>query len=216
MEITKKLLNSNNFVGIATEKTAIVLHHTAGGHRPDLQINYWDNDSLGRVAAHYVIGGKSTTNNELLYDGDIFQAVEDKFYCFHLGIKGNNQRFDKCSIGIELCNYGFLVLSQKDNNYYNYVGKVVPKEQVVDLGYSFRGYRYYHKYTDKQIESLCLLIAKLSREHNIKLNKIFFDFNSALLSQSNIRGLYTHTNFIQSGKWDLSPQPNLISALNSL
>jgi N-acetyl-anhydromuramyl-L-alanine amidase AmpD len=214
--INQKILDKNNFVNTVTEKTAIVGHHTAGGSNPINVIDGWNSDSRGRVAAHYVIGGVGIQGS-LIYDGEIFQAVREENNCFHLGVKGNNQAFDLCSIGIELCNYGFL---NKSNNgkYYTYVNSIVPDNQVIDLGYEFRGYRYWHKYTDKQIRSLYLLIKDIQERRGILINKsdINFLFQKSLLKQHKIKGFYMHTNFIESGKWDLSPQPNLIKMLQSL
>lgn len=216
MNITKIFLNEKNFVKEHTVKTAIVLHHTAGGHRPDNVIAGWNSDDRGRIATHYIIGGNSTSTIDRTYDGDIFQAIDEKYYAFALGIVGNGQRFDKCSIQIELCNYGQLRKSL-NGKFYNWVNKEIPLEQVCDLGFEFRGFRYYHKYTDNQINSLRDLIKDISIRNEIDIsNKFSFQYEPSLMPQPKIRGLYTHTNFIRSGKWDLSPQPNLVKMLESL
>lgn len=209
-------LNERNFVKEQTVKTAIVGHHTAGGHNPINQINYWENDKLGRVATTYVIGGISISNpRETIYDGEVFQAIDEKYSAFHLGIVGNGNRFDYQSIGIELCNYGYLVKG-KDNRYYNYVQKVVPDDMIVDLGYYWRGYRYWHKYSDKQIDSFCNLVSDIAIRYQISLLRAMeFDYSPTLLQQKTINGLYSHSNF-RKDKFDLSPQPNLIKRLKSL
>lgn len=214
IQATKMFLNERNFVKEQTVKTAIVLHHTAGGHRPDSQISYWDSDLLGRVGTHYVIGGISSDGKDKTYDGDIFQAIDDKYYAFHLGIKGNLNRFDKQSIAIELCNYGFLVKSQ-NGKFYNYVQKEVHPDQVLDLGYRWKGYQYWHKYTDLQIQSLKELLTTLMKVHEIQKTKVDFDFHAELMNLQKINGIFTHVNF-RKDKFDNCPQPNLIKMLESL
>lgn len=213
---TKMFIGDKQFVKEQSIKTAIVGHHTAGGHNPINQINTWESDKIGRIATAYVIGGISITNpKETMYDGEVFQAFDEKYSAFHLGIIGNGNRFDYQSIGIEICNYGYLVRG-KDNRFYNYVSKPVPEDMVVDLGYYWRGYRYWHKYTEKQINSFCNLISDISIRNQISiLKKMDFEYNPQLLQQNKIVGLYTHVNF-RKDKFDLSPQPNLIKALNSL
>jgi hypothetical protein len=42
---------------------------------------------------------------------------------------------------------------------------------VIDLGKNWRGYRYYQRYTEKQIESVKYLICKLSEEFDIDIKK---------------------------------------------
>jgi len=108
MEIIKKYLDKGQFIAEKTKKTAIILHHTAGSHRPDFTIDGWNTDTLGRIATHYIIGGISTTDKNKDFDGKIYKCFDEEFYAYHLGIKGNNNRFDKCSIGIEICNYGYV------------------------------------------------------------------------------------------------------------
>ena len=213
MEIIKKYLDNGQYIKEKSLKTAILLHHTAGGHRPDFTIDGWNKDTLGRIATHYVIGGISTTDENSDFDGKIYKCFDEEYYSYHLGIKGNNNRFDKCSIGIEICNYGYL--KKVGDNFINYVNKIVPNNQVVDLGYSFKGYRYWHKYSDKQIESLKFLIQDISKRHKIPITEVSFSFLENVLKQNDIKGIFTHVNFRQD-KWDCSPQPNLIKMLKEL
>jgi len=215
MNIIKKLLDSKNFVGENTKKTAIVIHHTAGNYRPDLQINYWNGDKLGRVCTHYVIGGLPTNGKDISFDGQVYQAVEEKYCGFHLGIVGNGNRFDKQSIGIEICNYGGLVLS-KDGKYYNYVHGIVPNDQVVDLGYVWRGYRYWHKYTENQLISLEKLIKDIAIRNEISINSFQgCDYDSDLLKLPKISGLFVHSNF-RKDKFDCPPQGDFVNMLKKL
>lgn len=176
MEIKKYFLPENEYYPIQTKKKTIVLHHTEGGHRPDWVIQGWDKDKtkggkILKVATQYVIGGKSTRDGNRDWDGAIFQAFPDEMWAHHLGTKNtNNAELNMQSIGIEICNYGPLIKSS-NGMYFNYVNGLVPEEDVIDLGKNWRGYRYYHKYTDNQIESTLYLIRKLSDKFNINIKK---------------------------------------------
>lgn len=176
MEITKQHLPENEYYPAEYDKKTIVLHHTAGSHRPDWVISAWDRDQTKggkplRVATQFVIGGKSTRDGNTDWDGKIVEAFPVKSWAHHLGTKNsNNTQLNKMAIGIEICNYGPLTKSA-DGNYFTYVNSRVPEEDVVDLGKNWRGYRYYQKYTDAQIESVKFLIEKYSEEFNIDIKK---------------------------------------------
>ena len=114
MEINKQFLEGDEYYSTESEKNTIVLHHTAGSHRPDWVISSWDRDrSKGgrplRVATQFVIGGKSTRNGDTEWDGVIVQALPVEMWAHHIGTKNsNNVQLNKHSIGIEICNYGPL------------------------------------------------------------------------------------------------------------
>lgn len=217
------LLSDEQYYKEVTFKDTIYIHHTAGGHRPDWTIAGWQNDSLGRVATAFVIGGKSITDGDTSYDGKVYLAFEPKYWGFHLGIKAaNNKQLNSKAIAIEICNYGGLTLGS-DGRYYNYVNKPIPASDVIDLKVPFRGYRYYHKYTDAQIQAVSELIRSLGHEFNINIRlglpslvsagaAAFEINNSALIGAP---GVWTHTN-VRQDKSDCSPQPKLINMLKGL
>lgn len=275
MEIKDIFLDIDEYYQTDFKKSIIYLHHTAGGHRPDWVVNSWNKDSNSngstrRIATSYVVGGKSTRDGDTSWDGVIVRCFPDSKWAWHLGAKGTNGMFDKTSIGIEICNYGYLVRS-KNGLFMNYVNSVVPEEQVIELKQPFRGFKYYHKYTDRQLESVRQLLIELGNKYNIPLNLGLvenlkresliipnnlsvleqqkwlnnhgyvgkngkrlvedglwgsntawavnsvgisaFEFNPATLTGH--PGIWTHAN-IRKDKTDCSPQPNLISMLNSL
>jgi hypothetical protein len=189
MEIKKIYLPDDEYFPEETGKKTIVLHHTAGSHRPDWVISAWDRDKTKggkalRVATHYVVGGKSTRDGNTDWDGVIVEAFDLKHWAHHLGTKNsNNSLLNKQSIGIEICNYGPLTKSQ-DGQFFNYVNSLVPEEDVVDLGKNWRGYRYYHNYTDAQIESTKHIIQKVSEKYSIDvckgINELFEDFDDTV------------------------------------
>lgn len=213
MTIIQHPLPKAQYIQSADPKRAIVIHHTAGGHRPDYTIDGWANDSQ-RVATAFVIGGVSVTNGDATHDGKILQAYDPKYYAFHLGVKGHSE-LEKGTIGIEVCNYGWLRLT--NGVYYNYVNKPVPASQVCDLGVTWRGYRYWHKYSAAQIESLRQLILQLSLQFKIPVRKPWniksFDYNPSAVAGAG--GLFTHVNY-RKDKTDAYPAPELLTMLNSL
>lgn len=229
MEIKKILLEDDEYYHEVFEKDTIFIHHTAGSHRPDSTVVCWEHDknkdglSL-KVATAYVIGGVSTRDpKDNSWDGVIVNAFDDKYWAHHLGSKSpNNAILNKKSISIEVCNYGPLILG-KDGNFYNYVKSIVPKEQVTTLSKPFKGYIYYHSYTNKQLESLKLLLQDIAKRHpkiNLKKglqeiinNNDCFEFNQAALK--GYPGLWTHTN-VRTDKSDMYPHPKLIELIKSL
>ena len=173
MEIKDIFLGMDEYYPVDFKKTIIYLHHTAGGNRPDWTVQSWDKDanedgSVRKIATSFVVGGKSTTDGDASWDGVIVRCFPESQWAFHLGVKGTNGMFDKISIGIEICNYGQLTLS-KSGQFMNYVNKPVPADQVVELDKPFRGFKYYHKYTDKQLSSIRELLVFLSNKYGINL-----------------------------------------------
>lgn len=212
------------------KKDTVFIHHTAGGHRPDWGVANWNGDKnkMGKqlpVATSYLIGGISTADMNAEWDGVIVNCFPDNFWAHHLGLNtANNRALNAKSIAVEICNYGPLTLS-RDGKFYNYVNKPVPKEMAVELNKPFQGYRFYHKYTDKQISSLKNLLVELMGKYEIKIkNGLPFLLkqnkgeNAFLLNQdalNGVPGLWTHTN-VRNDKSDCSPQENLIAMLKLL
>jgi len=230
ISIKKTPLASGEFYNNVVKKDTICIHHTAGGHRPDWTINGWNTDKTktgGKlpVATAYVIGGVSITDKNKEWDGVVLNCFDDKLWAHHLGLTTpNNKTLNAKTIGIEICNYGPLKLS-RDGHYYNYVNKVVPEDMVVKLSKPFRGYLYYHRYSDNQISALKDLLIELGTKHAIDLKKGLqekllqglkadaFEYNMGAVKGT--AGLWTHTNY-RKDKFDCSPQDNLISMINSL
>jgi len=189
MDIKKIYLPDDEYFPEKTEKKSIVLHHTAGSHRPDWVVSAWDRDKTKggkslRVATHFVVGGKSTRDGNTEWDGVIVEAFDLRYWAHHLGTKNtNNSLLNKQSIGIEICNYGPLTKTQ-DGEFFTYVNSKVPEKDVVDLGKNWRGFRYYQNYTDKQIESVKYIIETVSKKYSIDvckgINELFEDYNESI------------------------------------
>lgn len=229
MNIQDILLPTNEYVNEVAAKSIIFLHHTAGGHRPDWVVNDWKNDRNAqgnriRVATSFVIGGISTTTGDNTYDGQIVRCFPENKWAYHLGVGGDT--LNKKSIGIEICNYGPLTF-EAGRGYVNYVNKVVPNSLVIELAQPFRGFRFYHRYTDRQLDSVNELVHHLATSFGINLNlglKVQINANmanSAAAFELNANalngnaGVWTHTN-VRSDKSDCSPQLPLIQLLRGL
>lgn len=236
LSIKKYFLKPDEYFKGPTQKRAIFLHFTAGGSNPISVIDSWERDERGKVATHYVIGGRNLFTLSEEFDGDIIQCMpETGNYGWHLGV--GNTALHRESIGIELCNWGPITRSGF-GMFHTWNKKRIPgREYETEIGQliePFRGYNFYHKITDLQIESLYFLIKKLAKENDIDLEqglKSFlkeqsptqaFDFQAKVHSDEIKTGLFCHTNVSPKNKygnyekWDLFPQPEIIELIDSL
>tara|TARA_B110000285_G_scaffold194413_1_gene224061 strand:+ start:741 stop:1700 length:960 start_codon:yes stop_codon:yes gene_type:complete len=231
-------LPEGEYVKEETSKKWIFIHHTAGRHNPYKCIDHWASDQRGRIGTHYVIGGQPASGlDETKYDGVILQAFKDEYWAYHLG-KTKSGAMHRGSISIEVCSAGRL--TKKDNKFYTWYNSEVDPSQVTTLNHPYKGFTHYHKYSNKQIESLKALLILLSNKHDIKLDigivenlrKIgptagalqpnlkraaanhAFDFSESAC-QGKIMGLLTHGQ-VRTGKDDMFPQPELIQMLLTL
>lgn len=195
----------------------IYLHHTAGG-TAESTIRYWGSNKE-RVATHFIIDR----------DGTTYQTIPlEKSWGFHLytSSPGNkidrkykikSKRYDQQSIGIELCNYGYVTVFE--GKFLNCYGKVISKENVIKLDKPYKGYEYWEKYSDAQIESLQNLLSFLLKQYpkiKASLQKDhtnIFNINQNALNF--VPGIYSHTS-VRTDKYDCYPYPDLITMLNKL
>lgn len=216
--IENDFLNSGQYVAGNFKKDFIVLHHTAGWNNPHQNISDWNRDNRGRVATEFVIGGIRCTNGDSTYDGKIVRAFPDGAYAFHIGDAGVSG-LDKRSVGIEVCDFGHI----KDGK--TYAGAVCQPSQIVTLDKPFRGYTQFHRYSDKQLESLRKLLLYIADRDNIDLHKGLyewikkegakaFDFHSDAY-YGKVKGMVTHAN-IRKDKEDMFPQPELMDMILTL
>lgn len=213
-------LKESQYIKEETKKSQIVLHHTAGNSSGVSTIRMWDGDDRGRIATCVTISGKGTSTNT--FDGEICQAFSSKFWAYHLGIKPDvfrsrrikYQSLDKISIGIEICNWG--PLEKVGNKFFNYVDREVPFDQVCELEKPYKGYKYYHAYTDAQIESVRQLLLYWKDVYKIDLTyreQDMWQVSDRALKGEN--GVYTHNSY-RRDKTDISPQPKMIAMLKTL
>lgn len=204
------------------KKTSIVIHHTAGSASAKNVIEGWKTRT-DKTSTAFVICGKPKAT-DTFKDGEIYQAFSSKHWGNHLGVQAKHftpfglpyKQLNNSSIGIELCNWGWLS-KQADGTFKTYVGSAVPKEEVIELPTPYRNYKYYHSYTSNQLISLRDLLIYLCDKYSI--DKTFhanmFDVNKEALS--GVGGIWSHTSFRPTGeKQDCYPHPQLVNILKTL
>lgn len=213
-------MKESQFIKEVTEKKQIVLHHTAGNSSGVGTIKMWNADDRGRIATCVTISGKGQSKDT--YDGEICQAFSSKYWGYHLGLKPDVFRakgvpykaLDKHAIGIEICSWG--PLDKVNGKFYNYVDREVPADQVTELNTPYKGYKFYHRYTDAQIESVKNLLMYWQNTYGIDLTYREEDMwtvsTRALKGEG---GVYTHNSY-RKDKSDIHPCPRMIAMLKSL
>ena len=209
-------LNAGQFIAENCVKTQIVLHHTGGSGNPFNTVHGWNTDKQGRVGTAIAIAGRE--DRTFAYkDGQAFEVFPIRQWAWATNARSEtiNHRIamEKRTIGIELCNYGQLV--QRNGKFFAVDSLVeIPSSQVVDLGWLWRGSRFYHAYTPAQLRTLQEVLRFLGRQFNINLKyNNLFQLDSRALKGEN--GVWGHCNF-RLDKSDVSPQPQLIQALQTL
>jgi hypothetical protein len=216
--VNRHFLPEGEYKSGITKKEYAFIHHTAGWHNPYKTIDSWGRDSRGAVATEFVLGGQSIKGNDETYDGEMVQAFPEGHYGWHLG-KNGSQYMHTHSVGIEVNNFGYL------KNGKTYAGTTVHESQIVTLPKPFRGFKDWHRYSDKQIEALRLWILWIAERDNIDVRAGLveevkkngadgFEFNENAY-YGKVKGMWTHTN-TRKDKFDMFPQQELLDMLLSL
>ena len=227
LRIDRAYLDSDEYITDygKIEPVNFIIHDTAGWDNPYNTIHSWNIDKRGRVATQYCIGGLNVLGNTK-YDGKVVESFPNNYLGWHTGQVGSFEYVSKRSVGVELNNFGFL--KEVNGKFYTYTNVEVPEDQICDLGFKFKGHQFYHKYGDKQIENLGLLIKHIRKIYpQIPLGdglpallrrgispQEAFSFNEEAY-WGRIHGTWTHTN-VRSDKLDCSPQPALIELLKTI
>jgi len=215
-----KVINfpENQYFHEEYQKKQICLHHTVSGNGVTGDIQTWEDDPT--VVATAMIIDR---------DGTPYQLFSSKYWAWHLGI-GSKLR-DSQSIGIEIDNWGWLIPGdgttktfgnpQKQVNtiigkYYTYYGYPVD----VPMQYypnGFRGYNYYEKYTNEQIQTVGELLLFWKQKYSIPLvyHEKMWDISQDALSGE--PGVWAHVSYRPANaKTDLHPQPEVIEMLKTV
>ena len=198
-------------------KDWIFLHHTAGGPNPYQVADMWARDNRGNVATEYILGGQSVDGKSAKLDGELIQCFPDGGYGWHTGT--GNSVMHRNSVAIEVCCMGQIV------NGKTYVNTPADPTQVIKLAKPFRGFQYWHNYSDAQITTLKNWILFVANKYSIDPRIGLVEYVRSkgadgfdvldLARAEKTPGLYTHTNVIR-GKVDMYPHPDLIDMLLSL
>jgi hypothetical protein len=218
LEVIEYFMPKDEYLTGPIKPEWLFIHHTAGWHNPFNTIKAWDADKIGKIATEFVLGGPSCKGNDDQYDGVLVQAFPEGNWGYHLG-KNGSQTMHKNSIGIEVCNFGYVV------NGKTYAGATVADSQIVELSKEFRGHKLWHRYSDAQIEALHKWILWIAERDSIDVRAGLpalikekgadaFEFNEDAY-YGRVKGLWTHTN-TRKDKVDMFPQQELMDMLVSL
>lgn len=183
----------------------VCLHHTASGPGVDGDVNWWKSD--GQPVSTPIVVGR---------EGIAFQLYSSMRWAFNLGLQAANyKQIEAMTIGVEIDTWG--ALNYNKGVFTSWTGAVVPKEDVCILESHHRGYRYFHKYTPAQIETVRLLLLHWNETYGIPLDyKGSEIFELSQNARSGTRpGIYSHNSF-RSDKTDIHPQPDMIAMLKGL
>jgi len=216
--VNRHFLPKGEYLEGPSKKEYCFLHHTAGWNNPYKTVRNWGNDTRGRIATEFVLGGQKLTNGNADYDGVMVQCMPEGAYGWHLG-KNGSQYMHKHSVGIEVNNFGYL------KNGKAYQGSTAHASQIVELAEPFRGYKEWHRYSDAQIEALDKWIRWIGERDGIDIRAglpalvkehgaAAFEFNADAY-YGKVKGLWTHTN-TRKDKTDMFPQQELLDLLVSL
>jgi N-acetyl-anhydromuramyl-L-alanine amidase AmpD len=202
---------SEQYIKQITPKDKIFIHYTVSGADSKNVLRYW-NQTSERISTAFVMSGRGPE------DGKIYEAFNPDFWSYHLGVKGSNGKFDKSSVGIEICAWGRL--EKRGDKFFNVYNREVPADEVYTLDKPWRGNSYYHAYSDKQIESLEKLLLWIIEEYKIPVQNIEFDnnwveYNNNLASGKETAGIFSHTN-LRMDKQDTYPDHRLFEMLNRI
>jgi hypothetical protein len=217
LEIKKHYMPVGTYFPGPVKKQWIFLHHTAGWENPYQVADMWARDNRGNVATEFILGGQSVRNGNTKFDGELIQCFPEGGYGWHTGT--GNSVMHRNSVAIEVCNMGQIV------NGKTYVNTPADPNQIVKLAKPFRGFQFWHKYSDAQIETLKQWILFIADKYDIDPRVGLVEYVKARgadgfdvldLDRANkTPGMYSHTNVIR-GKVDMFPQQELIDMLLSL
>ena len=212
----------------------IFLHHTAGWYNPYKTIDHWNRDNRGQVATEFVLGGQSVRGDEFNYDGELVKCFPQGGWGWHLGTGRNHVHIN--SVGIEVNNFGYVTeggynkgkkwIPKEKGKFYTYVGVEVHPSQMVELDKPFRGHKFWHKYSNKQIEILKKWLYYITERDNIDIKEGLpslikskgvnaFNYIDDVRTGKIKGGVWSHTN-VRKDKVDMFPQPELMDMLVSI
>lgn len=217
LDIKKHYMPAGTYFPGPVKKQWIFLHHTAGWEDPYQVIDMWARDNRGNVATEFVLGGQSVRDGSKKFDGELVQAFPEGGYGWHTGT--GNSVMHRNSVAIEVCCMGQIVDGK------TYVGTVAKSDQVIKLAKPFRGFQFWHDYSDAQIETLKRFILYTAEKYNIDIRRGLIENIKSkgadgfdvldLAKAESTPGMYSHTNVLR-GKVDMYPHPDLIDMLLSL
>ncbi|AEA44955.1 N-acetylmuramoyl-L-alanine amidase [Fluviicola taffensis] len=203
MKIIQLPLLESRYFRTAYTKKQIVLHGSNSDSSPKDTVSFWHTNPT-KFGSPFIIDR----------DGTIYQTFESHYWIHHIGIKGKDfTSLDQHSIGITLSCLG--PLKNIDGLFYSMTNSLVDVSEIIDYGQEFRGSRYFHRYTDEQLQSLNQLLQKLCATYQIPKQIATEQWDISLAALDGKPGIFSSVNF-RKDRSDCHPQPELIQMLLSL
>jgi hypothetical protein len=210
---TRRLPDSEYFPE-RQRKTGIALHHTVC-ESALTAIQSWLLDvtpdgSRRHVATAYVIDR----------DGTIFEVFDPAAWAWQFGLSWRDEQrlpFEKRFIGIELANRGGLIEEHGELYAHDLVTPETlrPRGEAFACSSPYRGYQWFERYQEPQLEALGRLVDELCNRFaipRIHPDRPFLYYGTALAS---FEGVIGHA-MVRSDKSDPAPDPRLWQAIENL
>lgn len=157
-ENVKKFIKSPNHSGKYSSgmPDTIVMHYTAGPLKPSIAAL---TSPRRRASAHLIVDR----------DGSVIQLVPFNLIAWHAGKSsyGNRTGLNKYSIGIEMVNAG--PLTKSGNVYRSWFGSAYNPSDVIEATHRNQTKpRFWHTYTEEQIQTVFEICQLLIDEYNMK------------------------------------------------
>jgi len=194
------------YVDQPQDKDLIVLHHTVGGSARST-FDYWAR-SPERIATAFIVDR----------DGTVYQTFPPDRWAYHLGLKGADAaggRHERRSIGVEIASEGALLESGGELYCFDTVSPRTrfDRAKAFDLGYQWRGRRWFDAYEPAQLVAVSQLVANLITLFPLIPRRTVYDHrvgpgahNLDPLSQDRLsfRGVLAHCD-LRADKTDVHP-----------
>ena len=196
-------LGFNEYVHEETKKDIVVLHHSAGWDNARGMYDWWRNDKYKNVCTAY----------GMVDDGSVYEGFDPKYWGWAIKAPRNDYELNRRAIQIEVCNWGCL--TEKNGKLYSWANVEVPKDKAVKYDKPFRGYVWYERYTDAEIDVLRRMLEWFRDEFGVSLayNDRMFDVCDDAIDGA--AGVWAHVSY-RADKSDIHPQPEMVDMLKSL
>ena len=175
-------------IGNYKKKKQILLTHTGRNAKDYLNgLRYRMGGKYNKLP-HYVISR----------EGEVHEIIPPETYSNYMDVKSHN----KSTIVISLENLGWLRKNPLVGGYINWIGNIY-KDRIYER--KWRGYFFWQPYTDKQIETLSVLVNELCTDFNIPTT--FIGHNVKVDKIEKFHGIASYSNYYRE-RTDLNPSFN--------